>query len=141
MKLTALEKDLVLAILNRADGEDLDEIVNKSLFEEYITRSLILRSSNVNLKNTLGERNELRNMNNKSIVKYKQSDIFKEFLAKAMSEIDALHLTDRTEEDHYNGLIEWRDFDLLRYWLVYNGVFDGGEDMLEHIKILGKRHN
>jgi len=25
---------------------------------------------------------------------------------------------------------------LFHYWLTYNGVFDGGESMLNHIKIL-----
>lgn len=59
MELTALEKDLVVAILNRADGEDMDEIVKKSKFEKYLTRSLMLNSSNNDVENILKERNEL----------------------------------------------------------------------------------
>jgi hypothetical protein len=47
-----------------------------------------------------------------------------------------MNFTDETYAEHYNKLMQWRDFDLFHYWLTYNGVFDGGEDMLNDIKIL-----
>jgi hypothetical protein len=64
---------------------------------------------------------------------------FKEFLASEMAKIDVLNnFEDKTYEEHFNDLMQWRDFDLLHYWLRYNGVFDGGQDMLNDIKILVK---
>lgn len=60
---------------------------------------------------------------------------FKEFLASSMAEIDAINFTDKSYSEHYNKLMQWRDFDLLHYWLRYNGVFDGGESMLDNLKI------
>ena len=67
---------------------------------------------------------------------FESSEKFKQFLASEMAEIDAIHLSNQTYEQHYSTLMQWRDFDLLHYWLTYNGVFDGGESMLNHIKIL-----
>lgn len=61
---------------------------------------------------------------------------FKQFLASEMAEIDSMNLTDKSYDKHYHELIQWNDFDLLAYWLTYNGVFDGGESNLEHLKIL-----
>ena len=65
-----------------------------------------------------------------------QSTKFKQFLASEMAKIDADNFTSQTYEQHYSKLMKWRDFDLFHYWLTYNGVFDGGESMLNHIKIL-----
>ena len=65
-------------------------------------------------------------------MKYNNSTNFKQFLASAMAEIDAMNFTD---DPNLNYNIENR-FDLFHYWLTYNGVFDGGEDMLNDIKIL-----
>ena len=59
MELTALEKDLVVAILNRADGEDMEEIVERSNFQGHLTRSLMLSASSTDIKNISDERNEL----------------------------------------------------------------------------------
>ena len=53
-----------------------------------------------------------------------------------MAEIDFQHFQGMTIEQHYNQRLNMRDFDLLAYWLDYNGVFDGGEDMLSKLKIL-----
>ena len=64
MELNTLEKDLVITILSRADGEDIDDIVRRSNFEEYLTRSLILRASNVEIFETLKERIYLKKNNN-----------------------------------------------------------------------------
>lgn len=66
----------------------------------------------------------------------KNSQALKEYLASEMAEIDAMNFEDKTYEEHYNGLMQWRDFDVLAYWLKYNGVFDGGEHMLNKIKML-----
>ena len=60
----------------------------------------------------------------------------KNFLAMEMALIDSMHYDDKTYQEHYNGLMQWNDFDLLSYWIVYNGVFDGGESMLNNLKIL-----
>lgn len=73
---------------------------------------------------------------NKENEELEQPNKFKEYLAKTMAEIDVKHLPDRTFQEHYDTLIKWRDFDLLKYWLEYNGVLDGGEDMLQSLKIL-----
>ena len=64
------------------------------------------------------------------------SDKFKQYLADYMAEIDAINFPSKTYEQHYISNMELRDFELLRYWLEYNGVFDGGEDMLNKLKIL-----
>jgi hypothetical protein len=63
---------------------------------------------------------------------------FKEFLAYSMAEIDAMNFRNKTYDEHYNELMQWNDFDLLSYWMTYNGVFDGGESNLESLKILIK---
>ena len=56
----------------------------------------------------------------------------KQFLASEMAKIDASNEIDNNSEYqfHYERLLAWRDFDLLEYWLDYNEVFDGGQDML-----------
>lgn len=70
-------------------------------------------------------------------MKNNNSTNFKEFLASEMAKIDTLNnFEDKTYEENFNELMQWRDFDLFQYWLRYNGVFDGGEDMLNDIKIL-----
>lgn len=61
---------------------------------------------------------------------------FKVYLAKTMADIDAQNLPEKTFQEHYDSLIKWRDFDLLKYWLEYNGVLDGGEDMLQSLRFL-----
>lgn len=61
---------------------------------------------------------------------------FKIYLAKTMADIDAHNQLEKTFQEHYDILIKWRDFDLLKYWLDYNGVLDGGEDMLQSLRIL-----
>ena len=66
----------------------------------------------------------------------KQTNKFKVYLAKTMADIDAQNLPEKTFKEHYDTLIKWRDFDLLKYWLEYNGVLDGGEDMLQSLRIL-----
>lgn len=66
----------------------------------------------------------------------KTSNKFKEYLAKYMAEIDFINFPSKTFDQHYANNMELRDFDLLKYWLEYNGVFDGGEDMLNKLKIL-----
>ncbi len=67
-------------------------------------------------------------------MKHNNSTNFKEFLASEMAEIDSMNFKEKTYNEHYNELMEWRDFDLFHYWLRYNGVFDGGESMLNNIK-------
>lgn len=59
MELSTLEKELAVAILNKADGEDVDEIMENSLFKEYLTRSLVLEASDADLKCILEEREEI----------------------------------------------------------------------------------
>lgn len=56
----------------------------------------------------------------------------KQFLAKEMAIIDAQNEIEGNSDFqyHYERLLSWRDFDLLEYWIDYNGVFDGGEHML-----------
>ena len=66
----------------------------------------------------------------------KQSDRLKQYLADYMAEIDAINYPDKTYEQHYINNMALRDFDLLKYWLEYNGVFDGGEEMLFKLRIL-----
>ncbi len=60
---------------------------------------------------------------------------FREYLISYMAEIDAIQLGGEYEK-HYRELSRWNDFDLLQYWLIYNGVFDGGESMLMELKRL-----
>lgn len=61
----------------------------------------------------------------------------KQFLAKEMAEIDASNEIENIKDYqyHYEKLLAWRDFDLLSYWLDYNGVFDGGESYLIKLNI------
>lgn len=66
------------------------------------------------------------------------SENLKKFLATEMALIDSINLTEKTYQQHYESLIQWRDFDLLSYWLTYNGVFDGGESLLKHLDDLIK---
>jgi hypothetical protein len=56
MELKESEKELAIAILSLADGEDVDEIVDKSCFKDYLTRSLILQASDIDLDLILEER-------------------------------------------------------------------------------------
>lgn len=66
----------------------------------------------------------------------KNVDRFKQYLADYMAEIDAVNFPDQTFEEHFEKNMALRDFELLQVWLGYNGVFDGGEDMLVKLKIL-----
>lgn len=65
-----------------------------------------------------------------------QSDKLKQYLADYMAEIDAINFPEKTYEQHFIKNMMLRDFELLRYWIHYNGVFDGGEEMLTKLKIL-----
>jgi hypothetical protein len=59
MELTEQQKQTVLDILSLADGEDMDEIINKSGFKDYLTRSLIMDClDDKDLEYYLSERNE-----------------------------------------------------------------------------------
>lgn len=64
------------------------------------------------------------------------SNKFKEYLAEYMAEIDAINFPSVAIEEHFSRNMALRDFDLLKHWLEYNGVFDGGEDMLVYLKML-----
>ena len=65
-----------------------------------------------------------------------QSNKLKHYLSQYMAEVDFQNFGQMTYEEHYNQKMNMRDFDLLAYWLDYNGVFDGGEDMISKLKIL-----
>jgi hypothetical protein len=56
MELSTLEKELAVAILNKADGEDMDELLDRSYFKTRLTRSLVLEASDTDLKYILEER-------------------------------------------------------------------------------------
>jgi hypothetical protein len=60
MELTEQQKQLVLNILSFADGEDMEEIIDRSTFKDYLTRSLIMDCiDDMDLKYYLSERDEL----------------------------------------------------------------------------------
>jgi hypothetical protein len=61
----------------------------------------------------------------------------KQFLAKEMAKIDTLNEIENNCDFsyHYERLLSWRDFDLLYYWIDYNGIFDGGIDLLNNLNI------
>jgi hypothetical protein len=61
MELTEQQKQLVLNILSFADGEDMDEIIDRSTFKDYLTRSLIMDCTDMDLKYYVSERNEFIN--------------------------------------------------------------------------------
>lgn len=52
-----------------------------------------------------------------------------------MAEIDSAQLH-QTYKESYDLLDQYSDFELLQYWITYNGVFDGGESMLNELKRL-----
>ena len=59
MELTEQQKQTVLDILSFADGEDMEEIINKSGFKDYLTRSLIMDCiDDEDLEYYLSERSE-----------------------------------------------------------------------------------
>ena len=58
MELTEQQKQTVLDILSFADGEDMEEIINKSGFKDYLTRSLIMDCTDEDLEYYLSERYE-----------------------------------------------------------------------------------
>ena len=59
MELTEQQKQSVLDILSLADGEDMEEIINKSGFKDYLTRSLIMDCiDDKDLEYYLSERSE-----------------------------------------------------------------------------------
>jgi hypothetical protein len=60
MELTEQQKQTVLDILSFADGEDMEEIIDRSTFKDYLTRSLIMDCiDDIDLKYYLSERDEL----------------------------------------------------------------------------------
>lgn len=63
MELTTQQKELVLSILSEADGEDVQEIINESVFKDYLTRILVLECNNEVLDEYINERNELQTLN------------------------------------------------------------------------------
>jgi hypothetical protein len=59
MELTEQQKQTILDIISLADGEDMDEIINKSGFKDYLTRSLIMDClDDKDLEYYLSERSE-----------------------------------------------------------------------------------
>ena len=59
MELTEQQKQTVLDIIFWADGEDMEEIINKSGFKDYLTRSLIMDCiDDKDLEYYLSERSE-----------------------------------------------------------------------------------
>ena len=59
MELTEQQKQTVLDIISLADGEDMEEIINKSGFKDYLTRSLIMDCiDDEDLEYYLSERSE-----------------------------------------------------------------------------------
>jgi len=65
----------------------------------------------------------------------KKSQQLRDILISEMASIDSENLGG-TYEYNYENLERWSDFALLQYWLEYNGVFDGGEERLNTLKIL-----
>jgi hypothetical protein len=61
MELTEQQKQLVLNILSFADGEDMEEIIDRSTFKDYLTRNLIMDCTDEDLKYYVSERNEFIN--------------------------------------------------------------------------------
>jgi hypothetical protein len=61
MELTEQQKQTVLDIISLADGEDMDEIINRSTFKDYLTRNLIMDCANMDLKYYVSEHNEFIN--------------------------------------------------------------------------------
>ena len=57
MELTTQQKELVLSILSEADGEDVQEIINESVFKDYLKRILVLECSDEELDEYTNERN------------------------------------------------------------------------------------
>lgn len=45
MELSRLEKDTIVDMLNRADGEDIEELINRSGFEDYLLHSLVMKAT------------------------------------------------------------------------------------------------
>jgi hypothetical protein len=64
MQLTESEKKMVLDLLHIADGEDVNEIIERSLWEAWLTRTLILNAPSKYIKLYLRERYALRKMSN-----------------------------------------------------------------------------
>lgn len=60
MVLTKREKDLITDFLMSADGEDMEEIVECSLFSEYLLRALVLKASWGELEAIIEEKKELQ---------------------------------------------------------------------------------
>ena len=50
MELTEQQKQTVLDIISLADGEDMEEIINRSTFKDYLTRNLIMDCTDMDLK-------------------------------------------------------------------------------------------
>jgi hypothetical protein len=61
MELTEQQKQTVLDILSFADGEDMEEIIDRSTFKDYLTRNLIMDCTDEDLKYYVSERNEFIN--------------------------------------------------------------------------------
>ena len=59
MELTTQQKQIVLDVLAKADGEDVQEIINESVFKNYLTRILVLECNDEVLNEYINERNEL----------------------------------------------------------------------------------
>ena len=58
MELTEQQKQTVLDIISLADGEDMDEIIDRSNFKDYLSRSLIMDCTDEDLEYYLSERYE-----------------------------------------------------------------------------------
>lgn len=59
MELTQEDKDIVIKILSRADGEDMDEIVKAIGFDDYLLHSLIMRASDSDVEYWVAEKKRL----------------------------------------------------------------------------------
>lgn len=59
---------IVVDILKKADGEDMDTIIKESGFEDYLLRSLMMKASDEELNNLIEERKSIWN-NQKIFIK------------------------------------------------------------------------
>ena len=60
MELSEAEKHAIKQVLSHADGEDMEEIVRATGFEEYLLHSLIMRATDDELEYFLAERKDYR---------------------------------------------------------------------------------
>lgn len=97
MQLTTEQKNTVLDIFKKADGEDMEGLISNSGWADYLLRALIMKSPKYEITQSIEERVELDKDSTMDITWFNTP--FEPIVAKLMQSIKSIQ---RLNEEHQN---------------------------------------